>query len=53
MLEKANVVELLGPRPLVEKSTYEEFVEGTSSLAKDMPLSEGEGLAGTRGGRKE
>lgn len=28
-IEKDIVVELLGPRPFAEKSTYEEFVEGT------------------------
>ena len=28
-LDKEDMVELLGKRPFVEKSTYEEFVEGT------------------------
>lgn len=28
-LDKDDMVELLGKRPFVEKSTYEEFVEGT------------------------
>ena len=28
-LDKEGMVELLGPRPFAEKSTYEEFVEGT------------------------
>ena len=28
-LDKEDMVELLGKRPFAEKSTYEEFVEGT------------------------
>jgi len=28
-LDKEDMVELLGPRPFAEKTTYEEFVEGT------------------------
>ena len=28
-LDKADMLELLGDRPFAEKSTYEEFVEGT------------------------
>lgn len=28
-IDKDDMVELLGPRPFAEKSTYEEFVEGT------------------------
>ena len=28
-LDKKDMVELLGKRPFAEKSTYEEFVEGT------------------------
>ena len=28
-IDKDDMVQLLGPRPFAEKTTYEEFVEGT------------------------
>ena len=36
VLERADMVELLGPRPFAEKITYEELVEGTGGLEEEI-----------------
>ncbi|KAM3876988.1 mitochondrial inner membrane m-AAA protease component AFG3L1-like [Diretmus argenteus] len=37
-LDQADMLELLGPRPFEQKSSYEEFVEGMGDQEDDSPL---------------
>jgi AFG3 family protein len=41
IIKRDDLIELLGQRPYKEKTTYEEFVEGTGSFEEDTKMPKG------------